>query len=185
MIEAVEKNFDELVLKSQDPVLVMFYREKGCSFCDSMKPIIEKYAEAHPEVKVVKYALAQQPDSVNVEYPVKRFPTFYAFKDGKVVGTQEGAMPMDQLHLTFTPDKIPAKPQVSQVPVAKATMAQLLTEEANLLDAIASIRGHYMEVKREINKRRKAVAEWDAKADSCCDSCADGGPCEGGGCGDH
>lgn len=185
MLDVNEKNFEKEVEQSKGHVLVFFYRESGCSYCDKMKPIVDEYQKAHPEVKVVKYKLGSQPDSINAKYPIERFPTFYAFIDGVAVGKQEGAMPLEQLHLTFDPDKIPAKqarsPQQKgeQIPLEKASLAVLLQEEANMIDAIANIKNHYLAVKKEIKRRREATKEWDKLVDACCDGCADGHGCEG------
>lgn len=186
MKEITEKTFEAEVLSNEGQVLVMFYRESGCSFCDQMKPVFEQYTIDHPEITTVRYKLGQSPDSINKIYPIERFPTFYAFENGKLVGKQEGVMSIEQLHLTFTPDLIPKKqPNTKQIPIAHAPMIALLEEEANLLDNISKLKQHYLEVKREINKRKAAVKEWDVLADSCCDGCADHKSEEGcgGGCG--
>ena len=145
MIHLNEENFAEYVLGTPK-LLVFFYREKGCSFCDKMKPIVEKYGESN---SVGWYALGQSPDSVT-EGLVKNFPTFVAYENGKMVGSQEGAMPLEQLDLTFTPDKIKPK----QIPIVKAKLVALLTEEANLIDSIAPLKAHLIEVQAEIKARR-------------------------------
>ena len=162
MLTSTEKTFKDDVLASTKPTLVFFYRESGCSFCDKMKPILAEYALAHPEVNTVKYALGQSPDSINAEYPIERFPTYYAFKDGVVVGKQEGAMSIEQLHLTFTPELLNQQPQASeQITIDKATLLQLLTEEANLIDIIAGLKMKYQALKSEINRRRDSVKGWE------------------------
>jgi thioredoxin-like negative regulator of GroEL len=167
-----EENFEKFITETKK-VLVFFYRESGCSFCDKMKPVIDSLVLEEKDFLVAKYALAASPDSINQKYPIERFPTYYAFVDGKPVGKQEGAMPMDQLFLTFTPEKLPPK----QVPVEKATMLQLLSDEAILIDQIAPIRLQLSKIQKEIAKRKKLAI---GSLEACCDGCASGGSCESG-----
>lgn len=166
MLESNEKSFDKDVLEEKGKVLVFFYRDRGCSFCDKMKPVVAEYAERHPDIKVVRYALGQAPDSVNMLYPIERFPTFYAFENGQVVGKQEGAMSLEQLHLTFEPNKIEQhKKQPEPLSLDKASMIQLKQEEAAIIDTLAQIKQHYLAVKREIKRRQDAVESWDRELD--------------------
>jgi len=168
MLELNESNFKD-ALAEHVKLLVFFYRESGCSFCDKMKPLVEEYAK---ENVVGMYKLGQSPDSVNAQFPVERFPTFYAFIEGQAVGKQEGAVPYEHLELTFTPEKLPPK----QVPIEKASSLQLMTDEANLIDQLAPLRGHLAKIQKEIARRKKLASS----GMSCCDSCAEGGECEGG-----
>jgi hypothetical protein len=156
IIELNEKNFKEEVSK-QDKILVFFYRETGCSFCTKMKPVVAKYAESNV---VGMYKLGQAPDSVTEDI-VERFPTFMAYEKGLAVGKQEGSMSIEQLALTFTPDKIQAKSQDPRQPgpltIETAPLVGLLTEEANLIDQIGPLKEHLTKVRAEI-KRRKQLA---------------------------
>jgi thiol-disulfide isomerase/thioredoxin len=172
MVQVSEKDFAEVVLKSEKPVLVFFYRELGCSFCDRMKPLMPEYEAAHPEVLLATYHLGEKPDSITSGL-VEKFPTFAAYKDGKFIAKQEGAMPLEQLHLTFDPSKIPPK----ALPIEKASMLQLMTDEANLIDQLGPQMAHLKKIQKEIKRRKIMLVD-----EPCCDSCADsGGSCGGGG----
>jgi thiol-disulfide isomerase/thioredoxin len=166
-----EKSF-ERVLTSEKPALVFFYREKGCSFCAKMKPVVAEYEKAHPEVAVFHYELGGQPDSITLDL-VKNFPTFAAYVDGKLVATQEGVLTVEGLHLTFSPDLIPPK----QIPIENASMLMLMTDEANLIDKIYPLKVQLSKVQAEIKKRKSLISGGD---EPCCDSCAEGGGCSGG-----
>lgn len=169
ILELNENNFKEEILK-HPKVLVFFYREKGCSFCTKMKPIVKEYAETNV---VGYYSLGNSPDSVT-EGVVERFPTFVAYVNGLAVGKQEGSMSLEQLDLTFTPEKIVrAAPQQAPLEISKAPLIQLLTDEANLIDQIGPMRSHLAKIQAEIKRRQKLAM---GKVD-CCDSCADGGSC--------
>lgn len=132
MLELNEKNFAESIKKGR--VLVFFYRESGCRFCDEMKPVFE---ELEGDFVKAKYKLGAGPDSVTKDVVVN-FPTFGAYIDGKLVGTQEGAMPADKVAATFEAGFIQRKPK--QIPLAQASYAQLLTDEAYLIDQIGPMR---------------------------------------------
>lgn len=167
MIELNEENFKEETV--QGKVLVFFYRESGCSFCDKMKPIFE---ELDGDFVKAKYKLGSGPDSITGDI-VKNFPTFAAYVDGKLVGTQEGAMSAEKCAATFVNGFIESKPK--QVSLDKAAYSQLLADEAFLIDQIGPMRMHLAKVQKEIAKRKKlAMGKLD-----CCDSCSDGGECEG------
>ncbi len=175
MIILDEKNFEQEIAHFEK-VLVFFYRESGCVFCNKMKPIVESLSMKEDLGFVVaKYELGSQPDSINNKYPINRFPTFYAFDKGEVVGKYEGALEEEQLPLVFTPDLLP-QPSKS-IAIEKASLLQLMTDEANLIDQIAPMRSHLAKIQKEISNRKKLA---EGKIGSCCDSCADGGSC-----GDH
>lgn len=168
MLELNEKNFKELTATGK--VLVFFYREKGCSFCDQMKPVFE---ELEGDFEKAKYELGPTPDTITTGL-VESFPTFAAYVDGKLVGVQVGAMSAEKVAQTFEngfPEKKPA-----QIPIEKASLAQLITDEMALIDQIGPMRKHLAKIQKEIEKRKKLAM---GKVD-CCDSCSDGGECSGG-----
>ncbi len=146
MIKLKEENFIQSVA-SHAKVLVMFYREKGCSFCDKMKPVFEDLEESG-FVKA-KYELGDAPDSVT-QGLIERFPTFVAYANGEFVAKQEGVLTPEQLVNTFSPEKLPKK----AIPLEKATMAQLLIDEAALIDQIYPLKDHLNKIRAEIEKRR-------------------------------
>lgn len=148
MIELNEKNFKEELAKHPQ-ALVFFYREKGCSFCDKMKPVFESHNA--PYVKA-KYALGPMPDSVT-EGLVERFPTFVAYAYGEMIAKQEGVLSPEQLDNTFNPDAIAPK----KLSVKEAPMLTLLTDEANLIDQIMPLKRLLKEIQDEIKMRREVV----------------------------
>jgi hypothetical protein len=148
MLELNEKNFNE-ELARHPQALVFFYREKGCSFCDKMKPIFESHNA--PYIKA-KYQLGPAPDSVT-DGLVERFPTFVAYAYGEMIAKQEGVLTAEQLDNTFEPEKIKPK----QVPIKQASMQMLMSDEANLIDQIYVLKLNLKEVQDEISARRNLV----------------------------
>jgi hypothetical protein len=148
MLELNEQNFKE-ELSKHPQALVFFYREKGCSFCDKMKPVFESHNA--PYIKA-KYALGQAPDSIT-EGLVERFPTFVAYAYGEKIAKQEGVLSGEQLDNTFNPEAIKPK----QVSVKQASLAMLLSDEALLLDQIYPLMLSLKEIQAEIKARRELV----------------------------
>lgn len=148
MLELNEKNFKE-ELSKHPQALVFFYREKGCSFCDKMKPVFESHNA--PYVKA-KYALGAMPDSVT-QGLVERFPTFVAYAYGEMIAKQEGVLSPEQLDNTFNPETIAPK----KLSVKEAPLLTLLTDEANLIDQIVPLKRLLKEIQDEI-ALRKALA---------------------------
>lgn len=144
MQKVTEETLKEFVSKGKS--LVFFYLEKGCSFCDQMKPVVEEYAKTR-DVQVLWYELGQTPDSVTKGL-VRKAPTFVAFKDGAIVGKLEGVQSLEQL------DNID---QPKFIPVEEATLEQLLKDEAYLIDQIFPIKTHLLKVQAEIKRRRDGV----------------------------
>lgn len=92
MAETVSDNtFDEVVLKSDKPVLVDFFAE-WCGPCKAMAPALDQVAEDLKEsVKVVKVDVDQSP-GVTQKYNVRAMPTLLIFHKGEVAAQHVGAM---------------------------------------------------------------------------------------------
>jgi thioredoxin 1 len=96
-MELTDQNFEEEVIKSDQPVLVDFWAE-WCGPCQAMTPIIEeliKDNEGKP-VKIGKLNIDENKEVVG-KYGVLSIPTFALFKDGKIVNQQAGAVPKEKL----------------------------------------------------------------------------------------
>ena len=96
---AVNKEKFEELLKGDKPVLVDFYAE-WCGPCRMTAPVIEEFAEKHPEFAVCKIDVDKEEDLAQ-EYSVFSIPTLIVFKDGKVFNKNVGGVSMAKL-LEFT-----------------------------------------------------------------------------------
>ena len=74
--------FDERVLKSDKPVLVDFYAE-WCGPCKKLTPLLEEFAQEHPEVRVVKVNVDDNPE-LTKRYGIMAMPTLMVVRNGKV-----------------------------------------------------------------------------------------------------
>lgn len=91
-LEVNDSNFDDLVVKSDKPVLVDFWAE-WCGPCRMIAPIIEEIShEFEGKALVVKCDVDSSPN-VAMKYSIRNIPTVLFFKDGKVADKQVGAVP--------------------------------------------------------------------------------------------
>jgi thioredoxin 1 len=87
-MQANSDDFDEVVLESEEVVLVDFYAD-WCGPCKKQAPILEKYAQNAANVRVVKVN-TDKSRGVAKTYGVKKLPTLMVFRDGKPVDQQSG-----------------------------------------------------------------------------------------------
>ncbi|MDP3001739.1 MAG: thioredoxin [Bacteroidales bacterium] len=89
-LEVNDGNFDELVIKSDKPVVVDFWAE-WCGPCRMIAPIIEEISNEYSgRALVVKCDVDSSP-GVAAKYGIRNIPTILFFKDGKIADKQVGA----------------------------------------------------------------------------------------------
>ena len=91
-LEVNDDNFDEVVIKSDKPVLVDFWAE-WCGPCRMVAPIMEEISQEYDgKALVVKCDVDSSP-GVSAKYGIRNIPTILIFKDGKIADKQVGAVP--------------------------------------------------------------------------------------------
>ena len=83
-----ESQFQEVVMQADRPVLVDFFAT-WCGPCKMLAPVLEEVQKNHPEVKIVKVDVDENP-SLAQEYGVMSIPTLVYIKDGKTVSVNVG-----------------------------------------------------------------------------------------------
>lgn len=89
VLKITSENYEEEVLKSEQPVLIDFYAD-WCGPCRTMGPIIDQIAkEKNDSVKVGKVNVDENQD-LAMEYGVMSIPTIVIIKNGEVEKTFVG-----------------------------------------------------------------------------------------------
>lgn len=85
------KDFEEVVLKSEKPVLVDFWAA-WCGPCRMVLPIVEEIANERDDILVCKVNVDEEGDLAQ-RFGIMSIPTVIFFKDGKEIDRKVGVMP--------------------------------------------------------------------------------------------
>ena len=95
-LEITDSNFDDLVIKSDKPVIVDFWAE-WCGPCRMVGPIVNEIGEDFSENAVVGKLDVDSNPEVTTRFGIRNIPTILFFKNGEMVDKQVGVVPKSVL----------------------------------------------------------------------------------------
>jgi thioredoxin 1 len=100
ILEVTDANFDEEVLKSDQPVLIDFWAV-WCGPCKALSPIVDEVAASYAgKVKVAKMNVDQNQGTPG-RYGIRGIPTLLLFKGGQVKEQIVGYVPKETIEKTL------------------------------------------------------------------------------------
>ena len=95
VLKIQSKDFENEVLKSENPVVVDFYAD-WCGPCKMMAPIIDELSTENDNIKVCKVNVDNAQD-LAIKYNIMSIPTIIIFKKGNVHKKFIGVIGKDEI----------------------------------------------------------------------------------------
>ena len=89
------QSFQKAVLDAEGTVRVD-YTAAWCGPCQMLSPLVDAFAEKHPEIRVCKLDIDESMDTA-IAHGVLNVPTLIVFKNGEAVERLVGLMPKSSI----------------------------------------------------------------------------------------
>jgi thioredoxin 1 len=100
-VEITDANFDELVMKTDKPVLLDFWAE-WCGPCRLIGPIVEEIAKEQGDNALVGKVNVDENPQAAMKFGIRNIPTVLYIKNGEIADKQVGATSKDVLEGKLT-----------------------------------------------------------------------------------
>jgi len=90
--EVTDANFEEIVLKSEIPVIVDLWAE-WCGPCRMVGPVIDELSDDYKGKALMTKLDVDSNQATAQKYSIRNIPTLLFFKNGEIVDKQVGAVP--------------------------------------------------------------------------------------------
>ncbi len=95
VMEITKDNFEQEVLKSEQPVLLDFWAS-WCGPCRMLSPVVDQIADEVASAKVGKINVDEQPELAQ-RFGVMSIPTLVVMKGGEIAQQSVGVQPKDAI----------------------------------------------------------------------------------------
>jgi len=95
-LELTDSNFEELVLKSDKPVLVDLWAE-WCGRCRMVGPVVDELGRDYEGKAVIAKLDVDNNPTITSQFGIRNIPTILFFKGGSVVDKHVGVAPKSVL----------------------------------------------------------------------------------------
>ncbi len=95
IITITKDNFQAEVIEAKGTVLIDFWAS-WCGPCRMLSPIVDQVAEEHPDIKVSKINVDEEPELAS-QFDVMSIPMLVVFKDGQKVNESVGLIPKEKV----------------------------------------------------------------------------------------
>ena len=95
VLDIESSNFETEVIKSEKKVLIDFYAD-WCGPCQKLSPIVDKFAEEHSEIKVVRIDIDAQEELAD-RYNIRSIPTLVVIENGEEINRVIGLVSEEKI----------------------------------------------------------------------------------------
>ena len=95
VLDVDTSNFETEVIKCEKKVLIDFYAD-WCGPCQKISPIVDKFAEEHSEIKVVRIDIDAQEELAD-RYNIRSIPTLVVIENGEEINRVIGLVSEEKI----------------------------------------------------------------------------------------